>query len=270
MAKILINRTAAADSPPTQLEPGELSIEMNDPTRLWVGVPVELDPSGMKLLTEYGAAGRIFVDVSGDTMTGFLVLSGDPTVDLQAATKHYADLVADMVASAINAKVAKAGDTMTGMLSLNGAPTAGLHAATKKYVDDVMSGVNPPSASMPAGTVMVFYQATAPTGWTQLVSQNDQMLRVMTAGGTAGGVYPFSQIMAQTITGNFTTDGNYLPSHQHTFYEAAWNLGLASSNAMTGNTSGKLAADYAGGGWAHNHTILMQMMYIDVILASKN
>lgn len=31
------------------------------------------------------------VDVAGDTMTGLLVLSGDPSADLGAATKQYAD-----------------------------------------------------------------------------------------------------------------------------------------------------------------------------------
>jgi hypothetical protein len=35
-----------------------------------------------------------FVDVSGDTMTGFLTLSADPSVNLHAATKRYVDEVA--------------------------------------------------------------------------------------------------------------------------------------------------------------------------------
>lgn len=38
---------------------------------------------------------------------------------------------------------------------------------------------------IPAGTVMVFYQAAAPTGWTA-VAVNDKFLRVVTAGGTGG------------------------------------------------------------------------------------
>jgi hypothetical protein len=49
-----------------------------------------------------------FVKKAGDTMTGLLVLSGDPTVNLGAATKQYADT-----------KVAKSGDTMTGALVVN-------------------------------------------------------------------------------------------------------------------------------------------------------
>lgn len=49
-----------------------------------------------------------FVNKTGDTMTGPLILSGDPTTALGAATKQYADL-----------KVAKSGDTMTGALIVN-------------------------------------------------------------------------------------------------------------------------------------------------------
>jgi len=64
------------------------------------------------------------VDKAGSTMTGPLILSGDPTSDPQAATKHYADT-----------KVAKAGDSMSGFLTLNADPTATLHAATKHYAD---------------------------------------------------------------------------------------------------------------------------------------
>lgn len=53
-----------------------------------------------------------FVNKMGDTMTGPLILSGDPTTALGAATKQYVD-TADAL------KVAKAGDTMTGALVVN-------------------------------------------------------------------------------------------------------------------------------------------------------
>jgi hypothetical protein len=69
-----------------------------------------------------------FVLKSGDTMTGLLVLSGDPTTNLGAATKQYAD-------TQVATKVAKAGDTMTGLLVLSSDPSAALGAATKQYVD---------------------------------------------------------------------------------------------------------------------------------------
>jgi hypothetical protein len=61
------------------------------------GVKWELAPSPIE-----------FVQKSGDTMTGLLFLSSDPTANLGAATKQYADT-----------KVSKSGDTMTGALVVN-------------------------------------------------------------------------------------------------------------------------------------------------------
>lgn len=51
----------------------------------------------------------VYVLKSGDTMTGLLILSGDPSAALGAATKQYADT-----------KVADTGDTMTGALVIDG------------------------------------------------------------------------------------------------------------------------------------------------------
>lgn len=73
-----------------------------------------------------------YVKKSGDTMTGRLTLSADPTSSLHAAPKQYVDAADAM-------KVAKAGDTMTGLLTLSADPTAALHAATKQYVDGTVS-----------------------------------------------------------------------------------------------------------------------------------
>jgi hypothetical protein len=70
----------------------------------------------------------------------------------------------------------------------------------------------------PSGTKMVFYQASAPTGWTA-VAVNDKFLRVVSAGGTGGtaggsGLAPSSSItLAHTHTvASHTHTG---PSHTH-------------------------------------------------------
>ena len=52
------------------------------------------------------------VSLAGDTMLGPLVLSGDPTVELHAVTKQYAD-------AASGDKVLKTGDVMTGNLTIS-------------------------------------------------------------------------------------------------------------------------------------------------------
>ena len=60
--QVLIKRTIDPNSPPGALEPGELAVEMAEPTRLWVGVPVELDPTGKKLLIDLSiSTGTVYV-----------------------------------------------------------------------------------------------------------------------------------------------------------------------------------------------------------------
>lgn len=85
-----------------------------------------------------------FVALDGGTMTGPLVLSGDPTDDDHAARRGYVnDLVSEEVnilADAVNGKLSKSGGTMTGPILLPAAsPTDDNHAARKKYVVDLIA-----------------------------------------------------------------------------------------------------------------------------------
>jgi len=51
------------------------------------------------------------------------------------------------------------------------------------------------SGSLPSGTRMLFYQASAPTGWTKITSHNDKALRVVSGtGGGSGGSTAFSTV----------------------------------------------------------------------------
>jgi hypothetical protein len=89
------------------------------------------------------SADDLKLNVSGGTMTGFLTLSADPTDNLHAATKQYVD----------STKLALAGGTMTGYLTLNATPTANLHAATKQYVDVKTSTTD----AIPEGSTNLYY-----------------------------------------------------------------------------------------------------------------
>jgi hypothetical protein len=120
---------------------------------------------------------------------------------------------------------------MTAQLTLVGDPLAATDAADKHYVDSIgsvrydiaqsLSGGQQAQAQanmglghdIQSGTVMLFYQAAAPTGWTKLTTQNDKALRVVSgSGGVAGGTNPFSTVMAQAATGNHTLSRAELPS----------------------------------------------------------
>ncbi|MGC5562807.1 hypothetical protein ACPYPG_08190 [Streptomyces sp. FR-108] len=80
-----------------------------------------------------GPTGGPFLPLAGGTVSGAIVLPGNPSTALQAAPKQYVDAT---VAAVSGTYVDTAGDTMTGALTLSGAPTVGLHAATKTYVDN--------------------------------------------------------------------------------------------------------------------------------------
>ena len=75
----------------------------------------------------------------------------------------------------------------------------------------------------PSGTVMLFYQANAPTGFTKITTQNNKALRVVsgTGGGTGGSVdftTAFSDksgsLSGATVGGTTLTTGQ-MASHDH-------------------------------------------------------
>jgi hypothetical protein len=127
------------------------------------------------------------------------------------------------------------------------------------------------------GTKMVFYQASAPVGWTQDTSQNDKALRVVSgAGGSAGGTSPFSSAWpAQNLSGN-TGDES---SHIHSVPRAGWGYTSTMNDGVI-KTQSSMAQDAAGdnvtgSGSAHHHSVSLSTtefkpQYIDVIVATKD
>ena len=99
-----------------------------------------------------------YIKRTGDTMSGPLVLMGNPTTDLQAATKRYVDQTkvgTGELASAlslyhdstyVDAELAKkvnlAGDSMDGPLLLKNDPVQPLEATTKAYVDNIKANID--------------------------------------------------------------------------------------------------------------------------------
>ena len=142
-----------------------------------------------------------------------------------------------------------------------------------------------------SGTVMLFYQGAAPSGWTQVTTQNDKLLRVTSgSGGVAGGTNPFSTVNAQTTVGSHTLALAEIP--QLTSYMQNANTGLfaplstgAWSATVVSGGSGYYASTTGGSltyasyaqtqtsvtqGLGHNHPITLAIAYCDLILASKN
>jgi hypothetical protein len=122
----------------------------------------------------------------------------------------------------------------------------------------------------PAGTVLCFFQAAAPTGWTKVTTHSDKLLRVVSgSGGGSGGSTAFSTFNAQTVIGTTTLSTTTMPSHNHTIGAA---LPQFSSVVAGGATLGGAGTDtnYTGGSGGHNHTVTTSIAYVDIILCSKN
>lgn len=172
--------------------------------------------------------------------------------------------------------------TPAGVIYLpNGTSAASVTVTNGQSVDLVSDGANwrmvattiglsriGANDSFASGTVMPFYQAAAPTGWTQVVTQNDKAMRVVSgAGGGSGGTVAFSAITSQNVAGHQLTIAE-MPSHTH-------NYTLTSGTASNGGTQGPfnqstVATSSTGGDGAHSHGVGFQPSYIDLIIASKN
>jgi len=136
----------------------------------------------------------------------------------------------------------------------------------------------------PAGTVMLFHQATPPVSWTNIAAHNDKMLRVVSGlGGGSGGVdapFNFDFSHAHT-TGDHTLIEAEMPSHIHTLAQGD----LITTSGDTEGTSGRYSSAgtdvgdriaATGGDAAHNHgstsneLAVFQPLFVDIILASKD
>ena len=107
------------------------------------------------------------VSLSGGTMTGNLILNGDPTNNLQAATKQYVDVLGDTVNDILDGTEALPylpdnGGTLTGVLNMGNnkitmgaTPTETTDVTNKGYVDGVVKVVSDEVDGIIAGTTPI-------------------------------------------------------------------------------------------------------------------
>ena len=158
------------------------------------------------------------------------------------------------------------------------------------------SNLNGTWTQMPTGTVTNFFQAAAPTGWTQNNTYTNHMMRIVsgTGGGSGGTDSPIlnnTSIPAHThiFTGTelaVHTHGITDPSHNHASLNNGFaglsgsgNVGYASynngaslytANALTGISINSASAGTPSGTNAANTAVSWSPQYIDNILCVKN
>ena len=181
----------------------------------------------------------------------------------------------------------------------NTAVTAGTYGDADNYVTftiDAQGRITAASnqavqGGVESGTVMLFQQTAAPTGWTKITTHDNKALRVVSGTVSSGGTTGFSSVFAgRTPTGNVatTTNGSIsgstgnttittstMPAHRHlSGQQTNWgnqnsntpgfyaygtvNVGNKSySNIFNNNpTSSYLGyTNYEGNGNAHNHSL---------------
>jgi hypothetical protein len=150
------------------------------------------------------------------------------------------------------------------------------------------------AAAFDSGTVMLFGQTTAPTGWTKDTSNNNNSaLRVVTGTASTGGSVDFTTAFAsQTPSGTVSVSGSagsttlstpQIPSHSHPLPGGDAPFGGPSRQIVNPLTVAiGISSGNTGGGGSHDHpltissstfsgnAINLAVKYVDVIRATKN
>lgn len=162
-----------------------------------------------------------------------------------------------------------------------------LNSSGQVSASGLQSGV-----TLASGTVSLFYQSAAPTGWTQVTSLNDYDMRLVSSGGgTTGGTTAYSTVFtnvtiaAPTISAT-TLSLSQIPSHNHQANAIYGGPDIVTGGQYvyqtsvigaynTCNPTASVAPN--GGGGSHTHTVsggggtvTLNVRYANIILCSKN
>lgn len=207
---------------------------------------------------------------TGGTLTGDLLMDNQSDVRFGEATANGSNYVGFQAPASISADVLwtlpSADATVAGqVLASNASGT--LSWAT-------------PGGGFASGTVMLFVQTSAPTGWTKSTTHNDKALRVVSGAASSGGSTAFTSVFASrtpsgTIGATTLTEAQ-MPSHTHSFtasVSSATRTGGGST--QTGIPPAASTTGATGGGGSHDHSFTGTAMdfavqYVDVIIATKD
>nr|DAS36718.1 MAG TPA: hypothetical protein [Caudoviricetes sp.] len=176
-------------------------------------------------------------------------------------------------------------------------PNSGVHAGTYNTVTvdaqgHVTGGSNVTYGNFPSGTQLLFYQSSAPTGWTKVTGIGNSAVRIVedTTGGTSAGSIDFSNVFKPVNTSSTTVSGtisnkqltvSMLAPHTHNVRSNRGGAGDWWIRGDTGGvgTSNTYSVESTGSGSVHNHnfsgdshshTVNLSIKYINVIVCRKD
>ena len=164
------------------------------------------------------------------------------------------------------------------------------------------TNINAVGSTIPSGTVMLFQQTAAPTGFTKITTHDNKALRVVNGSVTTGGTNSFTDALntskdtsntSVSISGSTSSHSltiSQMPSHTHT--KPGWQMtqGIRHQDGTDripqrgdqGGQSGTFTMSSTGGGGGHSHgkgslsgashkhNFNLDIEYVDIILASKD
>jgi hypothetical protein len=159
------------------------------------------------------------------------------------------------------------------------APGTTANVLTSNGTSWVSSAPAAGGTTIPSGTVMLFAQTAAPTGFTKSTTHNDKALRVVNGAASSGGTVAFSTAFASKAVagtvGATTLTSAQMPSHTHTYTAGYQTSTQSGCGIQILGFTGSAATGSAGSGGSHDHTftgtaINLAVQYVDIILATKD
>lgn len=154
---------------------------------------------------------------------------------------------------------------------------AGYASSVVRCMSYVRAATRPVTATdyFASGTVMIFAQTSAPTGWTKGATHNDKALRVVTGTVGSGGATAFTSVFgAGKSTASYQLTTADIPAHTHsmgtqvTGLVGVGALSFGAGASGTGVTDANTGSTGSNGG--HSHTLSIDLQYVDVIIATKD
>ena len=243
----------------------------------------QISASGNKVLFNNVAA------VSNSFLTATFATKSNPTTS---------GLLAHTGRATVSTNLAVSGNTTISGLIANGALGSANFLLKSNGTGVFWAASAAGGTTIPSGTVMLFAQTTAPTGFTKDTgSGNNHALRVVTGAASTGGTVDFTTAFAsQAVSGSvsvsavsgsagaMTLTTPQIPSHSHTAGPQAIPDNPEGTTFRFQSRSGTLSTDSTGGGGSHDHpfsfssatasfsgtAINLAVKYVDVIRATKD